>query len=591
MRDVFKYRGPDDYGLYVSGSLGLAHRRLSIVGLATGHQPMADSSQKYWIVFNGEIYNYKELKLELENKGYTFKTTSDTEVIIYLYKEHGTECLEYLNGMFAFAIFNENDRSLFLARDRMGIKPLYYSKNSDGFYFSSEIKSILEYGEIPTKIHSRSIYEYFMFRGVVGENTMFDNVFSLLPGHYMMIKNNQTRIVKYWDILSIEKNHSIDQATAIEGIEALLRDAIKIRLMSEVPLGAFCSGGIDSSLVTAIAAEFAGDNMNTYSVGFNEKDYDESKYAKSVSEQYGTKHHELVLSSDEFASLLKRSISLNDEPLHFSNSIHILALSELAKNDVTVVLTGEGADELFLGYPRYLIPQMLNKMRGVTWLAMPFLKVLSAITSDHRVKKLLYYSTLKNSEAIMLNSAVNQSDVVNSVVNDKKLTELVYRNNVTESVMNYEKMMDRVSLQDQLTYLVSILNRQDKMSMGASVEARVPFIDYRLVEFANSIPSSVKIEKANTKMLIKKLAEKYLPKELIYRRKSGFGVPVASWIKDEHGFGKLVKDVIFDTRKDETINLNYVRDSYKKHMAGQADASDILWTTVNYLLWRDIYNV
>jgi asparagine synthase (glutamine-hydrolysing) len=591
MRDVFTYRGPDDCGLYVSGSVGLAHRRLSIVGLTTGHQPMADSSQKYWIVFNGEIYNYKELKIDLEKKGYTFSTTSDTEVIIYLYKEHGAKCLKYLNGMFAFAIFNENDRSLFVTRDRMGIKPLYYSKTNEGFYFASEIKAILEYGDIPTKINIKSIYEYFMFRGVVGENTMFDNVFSLLPGHYMLIQNNKTEVVKYWDTLGIEKNYSIDQVTAIDGIEALLKDSIKIRLMSEVPLGAFCSGGIDSSIVTAIAAEYAGDNMNTYSVGFNEKDYDESKYAMSVSRKYGTKHHELVLDSNQFSGLLKRSISLNDEPLHFSNSVHILALSELAKNDVTVVLTGEGADELFLGYPRYLIPQMLNKTRGINWLINPILKMLSAMTSDHRVKKLSYYSSLGKTEAVMLNSAVNQIDIVNKAFINKGLTELVYRNLVTDQVMCYEKMMDMVSLQDQLTYLVSILNRQDKMSMGASVEARVPFLDYRLVEFANSIPSIIKIEKTNTKMLIKKLAEKYLPQELIYRRKSGFGVPIASWIKDNHGFGKLVKDVVFDTRKEENINIEFVRDSYKKHMAGQTDASELIWTTVNYLLWRDIYNV
>ncbi|MFI0416529.1 MAG: asparagine synthase (glutamine-hydrolyzing), partial [Candidatus Thiodiazotropha sp.] len=344
MRDVFTYRGPDDSGLYISGSVGLAHRRLSIIGLSTGHQPMSDNTGKYWIVFNGEIYNYKELKIELERKGYKFTTTSDTEVIIYLYKEYGSECVNHLNGMFAFAIYNENEKSLFLARDRMGIKPLYYTKTKEGFYFSSEIKAILEYGDVERRINNRSVYEYFMFRGVAGENTMFENVLSLLPGHYMIIKDSNKKIVRYWNLFDIQKDRTIDRTTALEGIESLLQDAIKIRLMSEVPLGTFCSGGIDSSLVTAIAAGIAGDNMNTFSVGFNEKNYDESEYAKLVSDRYGTKHHELVLNSDEFACLLKRPIMLNDEPLHFSNSIHILALSELAKQSVTVVLTGEGAD-------------------------------------------------------------------------------------------------------------------------------------------------------------------------------------------------------------------------------------------------------
>ncbi|MCG7953708.1 MAG: asparagine synthase (glutamine-hydrolyzing) [Candidatus Thiodiazotropha endolucinida] len=444
MRDVFTYRGPDDSGLYISGAVGLAHRRLSIIGLSTGHQPMADNTRKYWIVFNGEIYNYKELKIELERKGYKFNTTSDTEVIVYLYKEYGYECVNHLNGMFAFAIYNENDKSLFLARDRMGIKPLYYSKTKTGFYFSSEIKAILEYGDVERRINNKSIYEYFMFRGVAGENTMFENVFSLLPGHYMVIKDSNTQIVNYWNLFDIPKDSTIYRFAALEGIESLLQDAIRIRLMSEVPLGTFCSGGIDSSLVTAIAAGIAGDNMNTFSVGFNEKNYDESEYAKLVSDKYGTKHHELVLNSDEFASLLRRSIMLNDEPLHFSNSVHILALSELAKHNVTVVLTGEGADELFLGYPRYLIPELLNKIRGISWITSPILKILASIISDHRLKKLNDFSSLDKNSLLMLNSAVNQKDVVDSAMKRNGMDSLDYRKYVTASMMNYEKTMDMV---------------------------------------------------------------------------------------------------------------------------------------------------
>ncbi|MES9973415.1 MAG: asparagine synthase (glutamine-hydrolyzing) [Candidatus Thiodiazotropha sp.] len=591
MRDVFTYRGPDDSGLYISGSVGLAHRRLSIIGLSTGHQPMSDNTGKYWIVFNGEIYNYKELKIELERKGYKFNTTSDTEVIIYLYKEFGYECVNHLNGMFAFAIYNENDKSLFLARDRMGIKPLYYSKTKKGFYFSSEIKAILEYGDVERRINNKSIYEYFMFRGVAGENTMFEDVLSLLPGHYMVIKGSNTNIVKYWNLFDIPKDRTIDRPAALEGIESLLQDAIKIRLMSEVPLGTFCSGGIDSSLVTAIAAGIAGDNMNTFSVGFNERNYDESEYAKLVSDKYGTKHHELVLNSDEFASLLRRSIMLNDEPLHFSNSVHILALSELAKQNVTVVLTGEGADELFLGYPRYLIPELLNKIRGISWLASPILKILASIISDHRLKKLNDFSNMDKDSLLMLNSAVNQKDVVDSAMKRNGINSLDYRKYVTASMMNYEQTMDMVSIQDQLTYLVSILNRQDKMSMGASVEARVPFIDYRLVEFANSIPSPVKMEKNNTKMLIKLIAEKYLPRDLIYRRKSGFGVPISNWIKEKNGLAKNVKDVLYDTISDDNINMDFVRDQYQMHVTDKKDASELIWTSVNYLMWRDIYSV
>ncbi len=591
MTDIFSYRGPDDSGQYVSGSLGIAHRRLSIIGLSTGHQPMADSSNKYWIVFNGEIYNYIELKNDLVKKGYSFNTESDTEVIIYLYIEYGFDCLKYLNGMFAFAIYNEIDQSLFLARDRMGIKPIYYSHTESGFYFASEIKAILEYGDIRGELNTQSIFEYFMFRGVAGPNTMFNQIHSLLPGHYMVVKNNQVNIVKYWDLQATKQDKSLDKVSAMEGIESLLKDAINIRLMSEVPLGTFCSGGIDSSLVTAIAAGIAGNNMNTFSVGFNEENYDESRYAKIVSDKYGTKHHELVLNSDDFTGLLNRSITLNDEPLHFSNSVHILALSEMAKEHVTVVLTGEGADELFLGYPRYFIPELINKFRRLSWVMSPILRLLSKVISDHRLTKLSDYSSFDKELLLMLNSAVNKYDSVERIALNDQSINLDYRKLVSSSLLNYEKTMDMVSIQDQLTYLVSILNRQDKMSMGASVEARVPFIDYRLVEFANSIPSSVKIEKTNTKMLIKNIAEKYLPKELIYRRKSGFGVPLSDWIRDGSGFGKMVKEVLYDTKNDENIDLEYIRNRYKDHMSGKSDMSEIIWTTVNYLLWRNIYSI
>ncbi|MCU7930684.1 MAG: asparagine synthase (glutamine-hydrolyzing) [Candidatus Thiodiazotropha sp. (ex Codakia rugifera)] len=591
MRDVFTYRGPDDKGLYISGPVGLAHRRLSIIGLSTGHQPMSDPNQKFWIVFNGEIYNYRILRKELEKKGYSFKSESDTEVIIYLYMEYGNNCIEYLNGMFAFAICDESKHSLYIARDRMGIKPLYYYKTNNEFIFSSEIKSILKYDKIEAACNGSAVFEYFLYRDVAGEHTMFKDVMSLLPGHYMTVDSAGIDIVKYWDVLNTDKDHSLDKNSAKEQIEYLLQDAIKIRLMSEVPLGTFCSGGIDSSLVTAMAAGIAGEHLNTFSVGFEESDYDESEYAKIVSTRYETQHHELVLGSSDFSSLLPKAIALNDEPLHFANSVHILALSELTKKHVTVVLTGEGADELFLGYPRYLIPELAKKIKHFSWLTSPLLNLLSRIHKDHRIKKLRDYSQLDMQDIIMMNAAVNRVDVVNQIIGcdiDKKLG---YRNELHDSVLNYKSTIEMVSLQDQLTYLISILNRQDRMSMGASVEARVPFLDYRLVEFANSLPPSIKLEKTNTKMLIKEIAEKYLPREVIYRRKSGFGVPLTKWMRDTNGLGKLVKEIIYDTPGDDYINIDNIRAKYDEHMSERADNTEILWTVVNYLIWREVYNI
>lgn len=591
MRDVMQHRGPDDAGTYTSGPVALAHRRLSIVGLSTGHQPMATEDNALCIVFNGEIYNYPKLKNELQSLGYRFRTESDTEVILHMYSHYGKECVNYLNGMFAFVIWDRENQHLFMARDRLGVKPFYYAETGDSIVFASEIKSILEYPEFRAKCNKDAVYEYLVFRAVSGEETLFEGVKSLLPGHYMTVSRNGIEIEKYWDPRQKPMDYNISVPDARNKLSELLQDAVRIRLMSEVPLGTFCSGGIDSSLVTAIASKQIGEPVNTFSVGFHEAEFDESYYARMVSAQYQTNHHELKLNAHEFTGLLPDLIHLNDEPLNFSNSVHIYALSKLAKEYVTVVLTGEGADELFMGYPRYQIPRIADNIKRMSVLARPLLNMLSKVKDDHRLEKLSYYLKSDLNDIMLLNSATSRVESVSRIIQKGIPTNLLYRTRILDDSKNMDALLSRMSIQDQQTYLVSILNRQDKMSMGASVEARVPFLDYRVAEFANSLPAKTRIRGFNSKMLIKMVAGDFLPKEVIYRRKSGFGVPLANWFRDNNALGNIMNDEINQGDYSEYLNKDSLMKMFKEHKANQADNSEILWTALNFLMWKRIYNL
>jgi asparagine synthase (glutamine-hydrolysing) len=586
MRDTMEHRGPDDAGVFVDGALGLAHRRLSIVGLSSGHQPMSNSAGNLWIVFNGEIYNYPQLKRELQQKGYEFRTESDTEVIIHLYAEYGKDCVQHLNGMFAFAIWDRQQRQLFMARDRLGVKPFYYTEFDDAILFASEIKSLLAYPGCRAKCNGDAVYEYFLFRAVSGEQTLFEGVKSLLPGHYMTIKDGSYSIEKYWDHRQAGMDFNMSVADARQHLGELLDDAVRIRLMSEVPLGTFCSGGVDSSLVTALAARAIGQPVNTFSVGFHEAAFDETYYARMVSRQYGTTHHELKLDSGEFTRLLPDLIHLNDEPLNFSNSVHIYAISKLAKEFVTVVLTGEGADELFLGYPRYQIPRLAQNLKRLSWLAGPLLNMAMRIGQDHRLEKLSYYLNHSLRDVMLMNSATSRAESVTSVVQAALPRNLGYRDQVLDGCSDMDNGLSRLSLQDQQTYLVSILNRQDKMSMGASVEARVPFLDYRIAEFANSLPAATRMRGFDTKMLVKQVAGKYLPREVIYRRKSGFGVPLGQWFRDPQGLGGMAQQLIHDGGYEAYLDPSALKQLYRQHESGQQDHGEMLWTTINFLIWK-----
>lgn len=587
MRDLLAHRGPDDQGILVDGNMGMGHRRLSIIDLHTGHQPMANEDETLWIVFNGEIYNFQEIREDLVKKGHTFTTRSDTEVILHLYEEKGVNCPAFLNGIFAFAIWDKKKRSLFLARDHMGIKPLYYAETKDSFLFSSEIKSIVRSGHMDARCNEAVLPEYFLFRHISGENTIFQGVKNLLPAHSMVYKTGKSYIREYWSPFPREIETDMSFEAATEKLDWLIKDSVKKQLISDVPLGTFCSGGVDSSLVTALAARFSTEPINTFSVGFYEKGYDETAYARMVSKKYGTRHHEIKLTNQEFADLLPKMIWHNDEPLNFANSIQIYAISKLAKGLVTVVLTGEGADELFGGYPRYLVPKMAEWCKRLPQSLRKLIARNSRWAGGHRIEKVIRFSSYPSREAYLLNASFLDKDFVRSIVNQFPDNGFLFRE---ESLKRGEALsldpINCLSLIDQQNYLVSILNRQDKMSMATSLESRVPLLDYRIVNFANSMHSMYKVRSLKTKLILKAVAGKYLPPPIINRRKSGFGVPLGLWFRESMGLGSLLAEMAAEIRPGGFIKKKKFIKIVKEHKAGEQDHSEILWTCINFWLWE-----
>ena len=591
MCNVIKHRGPDDKGVLIDKEAGFGHRRLSIIDIGGGHQPMTTVDGQLSIVFNGEIYNYKELRQSLEKEGSKFLTNSDTEVILESYRRYGVDCASKLNGIFAFAIWDRSSRSVYFARDHMGIKPLYYHMNNDALIFSSEIKSLFESGYLEPECNKDAIPEYFTFRHVSGERSLFKNVLSLLPGHYMIYKAGKIEIQQYWSPLNVNRKIDCSFNETMEQLEKHLIDAVTMQMMSDVPLGTFCSGGVDSSLITAIAALHSSQTINTFSVGFQEAEYDETKYARMVAERYGTSHHELVLDNQEFADYLPEMVYFNDEPLNFANSVQIYAVSKLAKQHVTVVLTGEGADELLGGYPRYKIPTMVAKLQTlpspIKWTVGEILSLIN----DHRAKKLHAYLNTPLNDVVLYNTASLSQEWKQTLFPNLKSGDFKYRQETLHKIASNSSWLEKVSREDQSNYLVSILNRQDKLSMGASLESRVPFLDYRLVEFSNTINDSFKQKGTKTKHILKTLAEKYLPHEVIYRRKSGFGVPLADWFRKKDGLGRLA-DNVFETMSFSEISSQLdMQKVLQEHRNMQNDHSEFIWTVLNYGLWKQQFNI
>jgi len=543
MLSAIKHRGPDGNGLYQKNQIGLGHQRLSIIDLSGGRQPMSNEDGSVWITFNGEIFNYLELRQDLIERGHKFSTQSDTEVIIHLYEDYGADCLKYLNGQFAFAIWNDNTRELFLARDRMGIIPLFYAKTRSNFYFASEIKAILAAGEVYPEIDPVALDQIFTLWYTVPPQTAFKDVYELTPGHYMIIRNGNLQIEQYWDMVFSSDLTGASFEEAMEGLKELLIDATRLRLRADVPVGAYLSGGLDSSVTTALIRHFSNSSLHTFSVSFEDKDYDESRYQKELAMVLGTEHHEVKCSYNDISSNFPKVIWHTEKPVLRTAPTPLFLLSRLVRdNNIKVVLTGEGADEILGGYDIFKetkirefcarFPQ--SKYRPL--LLKRLYPYLPAFQSQSNVYREAFFNEglSDTSDPLFSHRPRWMTASKNKLFFSKELRERINGQTPEESLtMSLPKEFSTWPVLVRAQYLESrnllpgyLLSSQgDRVSMGNSIEGRYPFLDHRVVEYCTRLPGHFKIKVLNEKYILKECMKSYLPKEIVKRHKQPYLAP------------------------------------------------------------------
>jgi asparagine synthase (glutamine-hydrolysing) len=589
---VIHHRGPDEWGMWCDGAVGIGMKRLQIIDLAGGHQPMASADNRLHIVFNGEIYNYRELRQQLEGRGCRFRTTSDTETILYAYQEYGNECVTYLRGMFAFAIWDRQNRSLFMARDRFGKKPLHYFHDGRKLVFSSEIKSILQHPEVTAEVYRPAVPRYLAYGYIPDPYTMFRGISKLLPGHSLTWKEGAVKVRPYWDLVFKPDDPPKEDAFYLDEVDCLLREAVKIRLVSDVPLGAFLSGGIDSSLVVALMALQLGKPVKTFSIGFEDNKYNELPYARLVAQKYGTDHHEEIVKPDAEA-VLPEIIRNFDEPFADSSAIPTYYVSRLARHHVTVALSGDGGDELFAGYNRYYDSRLAERIdRCPQWLKGPLLGGMASLMpeSAQGINTLRYLAADADSRyaAKMTGKLASRFRRVFSVELLEAMGDYVPGAEVLAS-LQAQSCLDKITRRqyaDVKNYLLGdILTKVDRTSMLVSLEARAPFLDHRLAEVAARIPSSLKNRNRSLKYMLKTLAYRYLPRELIERSKMGFAIPLGHWINNE--WCELSHDLVLSSRALQRNNINpaYLKQVFAEHRRGKRDYSSFIWALMVLEMW------
>jgi len=600
MRDTMIHRGPDDCGVYLSPDrkLGLGHRRLSIIDLTTrGRQPMSDKESKIWIVYNGEVYNFPALRKELEKK-YTFRSRTDTEVLIYLYKEYGKDMVHKLRGMFAFAIWDENKKQLWLVRDRIGIKPLYYTFIDGKFIFASEIKAILKHPSVKREVNEEGFYDYLSFLTTPPPGTLFQGIYKIPAGHMLSLnKNGNYKVEQYWDVFqNVKPLYNKDEKFYSDRLLELLRESVELRMISDVPIGVFLSGGIDSSTNVSLFSEFAND-VKTFSIGYKEqKKYNEFQYARKVARIFKTRHHEIMIGVDDLINFTKELVYYQDEPIADPVSVPVYFVSKLAKdNGVTVCQVGEGADELFCGYPIWGIMLKLHRLSRY-WESIPSLiraLSLGALKTMGRGDS-TYYELLRrahNKESLFWGGAEAFNEAQKkSFLSDRLKKKLGSRSSYGIIEKYYKRFLVESPIQDYLNFMTYLdisfrlpdllLMRVDKMAMAVSLEARVPFLDHKLVEFAMSIPQSVKVRKGELKHIMKKTVEQVIPREVIYRKKQGFAVPVKEW------FFQKLGDFTRDKLNKFTEHTDFFNKSGIERML-ENTRGDKLWFLLNFVLWYE----
>src|SRR3954463_5332233 len=605
MCSVMAHRGPDDDGFYVSGPVGLGMRRLSIVDLARGHQPISNEDETAWIVFNGEIYNHAELREQLQARGHRYRTNSDTETIVHLYEEYGRDCVRHLRGMFAFAIWDTKKQHLFVARDRLGIKPLYYRLTPESLAFGSEIKVVLAAGTQP-KFNRQVLPEYLAFGYVSGSESFYDGILKLMPGHTMHVGlDGSVSIEQYWDLPASDQDSSHGETYFVEKYRDLLEQAVNSHLMSDVPLGVFLSGGIDSSAVAALMTKLRRAPVETFSVGYAEDQYSELPYARVVAEHLNSNHHEVLVSREQFFDALPQLIWHEDEPIAWPSSVPLYFVAQLARERVKVVLTGEGSDETLGGYARYaftlknaaldryyrgLVPgavrrQIRNTIQDSSWINATLRRKLAhtPLARDGNSWASLYFDNF-----LCAFSEREQHDLLSEDVASEFKAGSPYKSSLEYWDSSAGDMLHRLLYTDIKTYLVELLMKQDNMSMAASIESRVPFLDHVLVEFATNIPRKFQVQGLSGKRILKKAVQDLLPHEILYRKKLGFPTPWSRWLKGPQL--QEIRDLLLEPRSLERklFKPSAIERLFDEHKAGHIDHYDRIWRLLNIELWHRV---
>jgi asparagine synthase (glutamine-hydrolysing) len=605
MCDTIAHRGPDDEGYFYNDQVFLGNRRLSIIDLEYGHQPMSNEDQSIWLVFNGEIYNYPEIRAQLIQKGHTIRTHSDTEVIIHLYEEYGEACASKLNGMFAFAIWDENRKLLFIARDRVGIKPLYYTNQDGRFIFGSELKAIRAVPGLQLDIDPAAVDQFLTLEYIPGPHTIYKNIHKLPPGHYMTIRGGQTRLCNYWKIPQ-EPIHKSEEA-CVEIVRGLLQESVKMQMISDVPLGAFLSGGIDSSAVVALMARSSSDQIRTFAIGFEDNSYNEIDYARRIATQFNTLHCEEIIQPD-IIQLIDQLVSHFDEPFADSSIFPTYLVSKMASEQVKVVLSGDGGDEVFGGYDTYLAHRLEHyyyRLIPKPLRAHTFPAIMDRIPPRpskkgwiNKAKRMVeggsYSSTLRHARwMVFMTDAYRynlyQPDFRHSINGSPTVQAFLEQQFEQACKLDFMAQSQYVDIK---TYLVDdILVKVDRMSMAASLEARVPLLDHRLIEFALNLPDPMRIRFRRTKVIFRKAMQGLLPPEIIEKHKQGFSVPIKQWIR-----GPL-KPMMTDLLAPDIVRRRGYFDSdtvslwVNEHLKGSVNHSHRLWALMILELWhRKIYD-
>ncbi len=604
MCDVIEHRGPDDWGFkiehFADSHLAIGMRRLSIIDVAGGHQPIYNEDGTVWVVFNGEIYNYRELRQDLIERGHRFATRTDTETIVHLYEEEGERCVERLRGMFGLAIWDSRDRSLTLARDRVGKKPVHYSLSNGAFVFGSEIKSLLRHPAVKREINLDAISDYLTFGYVPDPLTAFKGVYKLPPGYTLTYKDGRIRMRRYWNFNYNGDSHIetfANENAYVERLRELLAESVRVRLESEVPLGAFLSGGIDSSVVVALMAREMSQPVKTFSIGFSEADFDELEHARVTARTLGTDHHEFVVTPD-VCDLAEEIIWHHDEPFADVSSIPTYIVSKMAREHVTVVLSGDGGDEVFGGYQRYAIDRGREKFELIPSFIrrQVLLRLSRAMPRGAYGKRFLSANSRDAGPRYVDSISYFDAEAKRELLSKSLLAELNgYRSeSVFETIFTEPQSsarIDRLLYLDGKTYLPGdILVKVDRMSMANSIETRAPFLDHHLIEFAQTIPGSLKLRRARSrweaKHILKRAVTGLIPDEIIYRPKQGFDVPIKYWLN--HELGEMLIDLLTSARAKQRgyFNQKTVAGLLQEHRRGLRDNARHLWALLMFEIWH-----